>query len=262
MAKKSHNQFKNTPNQKSTSSITDNQTNFEGLKHDGKKQHNVKVPKEPFKWTNAKILALLPLLIFIVAFVFLSVDYKVQVVDPWYKAVQLVDSSRNVTDAIIKEQLIEKGGNQLKELAFKFKHPKVQFFLGYYYYQKQQWDSSLYYSRAAFKADSGSYMNPVWQDALKFYIYSAINKSANEINKNDLNGALATLLEIEHLAGDNADVFNNIGMIYSRQNKLIDAAKYFQKAYEINPKLPSVKNNLIITYKQMGNEKALEKILK
>jgi tetratricopeptide (TPR) repeat protein len=219
-------------------------------------------PKEPFQWTKGKILALIPLTLISLTFLLLSFDYGVQVVDPWYKAVQLVDSSRNVSSPVLKQQLLDKGGSQLKELSYKFKHARVQFFLGYYFYQIQQWDSATYYCRAAFKADSGATMNPVWQDALKFYIYSALNQSSVLINKNDLSNALSLLKEIELLYPENADILNDLGIVYTKQKQLPEAAKYFKMAYHNNPKHPEAKNNLMMVYQQMGDLKSLEDLQK
>jgi hypothetical protein len=118
---------------------------------------------------------------FILALVLYSLIWIVPaappVIDPWYAAVQLVDSSKKVNDPLLKEKLLTQGGNELRELVRLYPyHARVRFFLGYYYFSVDKWDSSLIEFKEAARMDSGATINPVWPDAHKLLIKAALNK--------------------------------------------------------------------------------------
>jgi tetratricopeptide (TPR) repeat protein len=48
-----------------------------------------------------------------------------------------------------------------------------------------------------------------------------------------------------------ADVYNNLGLIYSEKGLLERAAQFFEKALELNPKYTEASLNLVITYNEM-----------
>lgn len=203
------------------------------------------------------------------------------VVDPWYKAVQLVDSAANKTqDPKIKQILFNEGGNQLKELVKKHPyHARVHFFLGFYYFTTQNWDSALVELKEAAKIDSGSILNSVWPDAYDLIAKTCINKSVLYTQTGQLIEAKKILLEgykyapnqpllnrflgnvyynlkdyenaFRHLmisfsGNPNDDITANLlGILYNMKGDINNAKTYFNRALQINPNNQAAKTNLI-----------------
>ena len=57
-----------------------------------------------------------------------------------------------------------------------------------------------------------------------------------------------------------ADVFNNLGLIYSEKGMLERATGYFKKALALNPKYTEASLNLAVTYNELHDFEAAEKV--
>ena len=224
------------------------------------------------------LFTVLPLIIFIVLYTSAWILPEPQVIDPWYKAIKLIDSSKKVSDPTYKNQLIEQAGKELKQLlSLHPYHARLYYFMGYYFYHTGNWDSSIAYEKKAIKMDSGSVWNKIDIEANDLIIEAYLNKSRILATSNQIEKAKEALLEtlpykptdfnvyknlgniyfIQNLLDsatyfykqaisyktDDADIYNNIGIIASKFNKLSEARQYFEKALQINPDYKeSIKN--------------------
>ena len=83
--------------------------------------------------------------------------------------------------------------------------------------------------------------------AIKFYKDGDFKKAIDEFSR---------ILERE---GDNAEIFNNIGLCYSNLGNDEKAEEYFLKAQALNPKLPQIYVNLAdIYYKQKDFDSGIQ----
>ncbi|MFH1051742.1 MAG: tetratricopeptide repeat protein [bacterium] len=229
---------------------------------------------------NKKFLAAIPfvLAILIYACIWLFEPGE-PVVDPWFAAVKLVDSSQKATDPTLKQNLLNEGGNELRHLVkIHPYHARVRFFLGYYYFVTQNWDSSLSELKEAARLDSGSTINSVWPNAHDLISKAAINKSVLSMNQGKLQEAKQLLLDaypyypqnpllnkyignvyfnlgeyenaFRHFSvslqgnQNDADVANMLGVLYKMKGDMNNAKAYFQRALQINPNHQGAKTNL------------------
>ena len=240
------------------------------------KPEKTEIKSEP--WTRNKTMALIPFVIAVIIFMFMWFDHDVVVMDPWIKAAQMIDSSSRVQDPKLKTELLEEGGKRLKELVIKHPyHAGVHFLVGYYYLRTGQWDSTIAHQKEAFRIDSGSTINPVWTDALRFMFHAYTNKCTELLKQNKPREAVNILNEalqyqqnnpqIRKLLGNiylnlndidkavenyniclsvnpnDADIYNNFGVIASQKGQNAQAAEMFKKALSINPNHPNAKKN-------------------
>ena len=196
----------------------------------------------------------LPLIIFLLIYSSIWILPDVKLTDPWYSAVQKIDSARKVMDPAVKADLISEGGTELKALAGKFsKHARVQFFLGYYYFNIRNWDSAAYYFRRTIDLDSGAVMNPVAPEGQRFLLLSALNKSNDFVKDKDFKNALSSLENVKYLDGS-PDLNNQYGIIYQNIGDVDSAAFYYEKTLRINPNNKLAQQNLTAIYLDFGNK--------
>lgn len=236
--------------------------------------------KFEFKIKNPKFRAFIP---FAIAALFFASIWIFKpagpVIDPWYAAVKLVDSSNKVQNPQIKKNILDEGGRQLKELVKEYPfHGRIHFFLGYYYFTKRQWDSALTELKISAKMDSGATINAFWPQAHDLIIKSSINMSivsANQnkiqeseqyllsaipynpndpllnkflgsfyLNHSQIDKALIYYLKSLNANPKDAQVSNNIGLIYMQRKQIETAIPYFKRALSLNPNLAVAKDNL------------------
>ncbi len=229
---------------------------------------------------NKKFLAAIPFgLAFIIYACIWLFEPGEPVSDPWFAAVKLVDSSQKVTDPTLKQKLLNDGGYELRHLVkIHPYHARVRFFLGYYYFVTQNWDSSLSELKEAARLDSGSTINSVWPNAHDLITKVAINKSVFAMNSGNLIEAKLLLLDaypyypsnpllnkyignvyynlgeyenaFRHFSvsfqgnQNDADVVNMLGVLYKMKGDMNNATAHFQRALQINPEHPGAKVNL------------------
>lgn len=232
------------------------------------------------KVTTKVVIASLPFVITAIVWILIWIIPKGPVVvDPWYQAVKLVDSSNKVSEANLKIKLREEGGDMLKDLIKKYPfHARVQFFLGYYYFVCQKWDSALVPLKEAARIDSGASINAVWPDAHDLIAKAALNKALVMINNQQFAQAKDVLLDAYPYYPNNpflnkflgsvyfnlkedenalryslvsfngnpkdSEVANLIGVLYKTKGDMMNATSYFKRALELNPNNVMAKNNL------------------
>jgi tetratricopeptide (TPR) repeat protein len=253
--------------------ISDNKENVETQQENHKEKFEI-------NFKNKKFIASMPFVIALLIYISIWVfEPGEPVLDPWNAAIRLVDSSQKVNDINLKKDLLNKGGNELRYLALKHPyHARVRFYLGYYFFITQNWDSSMIELKEAARLDSGSTINSIWPNAHDLITKVAINKSIIYLNNGKLQEAKNTLLDAYQYYPSNpllnkylgnlyfnlgdydgafrylsisvqgepndADVINMLGVLYKMKGDLNNAKAYFQKALQINPNHPQAKVNL------------------
>jgi tetratricopeptide (TPR) repeat protein len=236
--------------------------------------------EEETKVTSNLIISSIPFIISAILWILLwIIPNGPAVVDPWYKAVKLVDSASKIQDNKIRYGILEEGGNQLRDLTLKHPyHARVHFFLGYYYFVSQKWDSALTSLKESARIDSGATINAVWPDAHDLIAKSALNKALVFIQQNQFKQAKEILLDaydyypkhpilnkflgsVNFNLGEyelalrysmisfsgnpkDSEVANLIGTLYKMKNDLVNASAYYRKAVELDPNNQTVLHNL------------------
>lgn len=194
------------------------------------------------------------LIVFLLIFILVWILPEAKMTDPWYSAVQKVDSARKVQNPTLSASLMEEGGRELKSLAAKFpKHARVQFFLGYYYFNVKNWDSAMHYFRRTVELDSGAILNPIAPEGQRFLVLSALNKSNAYLKENNLRLAYDALAPVRGIS-NSPDVFNQFGMICQAQGKLDSAFAFYEKALQINPGNKLAAQNITSILLERGNK--------
>lgn len=229
---------------------------------------------------NAKLIAAIPFGIAIIIYALIWIIKPGEpVVDPWFAAVKLVDSSNRVQDPAIKAKLMNEGGNELRRLVKLHPyHARVHYYLGYYFFLKQDWDSSMIELKEASRIDSGSTINSIWPNAHDLIVKTSVNQSliyrnagnpakAKEIlleaypyypnhpllNKHlgsvcydtqDFEGALRYFTVSLNGEPKDYDVSNMIGVLFKMKGDLNNAAAYFNKTLQLNPNHAGARMNL------------------
>lgn len=250
--------------------------------------------KFDFSFKNKKLLALIPFAVAVIIYTLVWTKVETVVQDPWYEAIMMVDSSQRVKDPQLKQQLMDKGGNKLRQLVIQHPyHARVHFFLGYYYFLAGNWDSTIIQQKEAYRIDSGSTINSVWPDAINILSNATMNKANTYLSKGQVASAKHTLLEsLRYTAGNpftnkmlgniylnlnatdsalyyynistslqpDADVLNNMGVVYLTKKDYKNAVPFLLKALELKPDNKSAKANLYNCYLSMGDKASAEKL--
>ena len=204
-------------------------------------------PNIKFEWNfrNPKFRSSLLFLIFVIFFLLVWKEPEVKSVDPWYEGYFLVDSSVKVTDPMIKKELLEKGGNKLRELVKEYPyHSKVHLLLGIYYEFAGKWDSAITEHKESMRLGAGGTINPIEQDAKRQLLICYLNKSNQQIQLAQYTEARKTLEDAIANNLNHPDVDNQIGIIFHRQAMLDSAEYYYNKVLSVNPQHQSASANL------------------
>ncbi|MFC2130425.1 tetratricopeptide repeat protein [Bacteroidota bacterium] len=225
------------------------------VKSEENKSVKSKKEKLEFTWKNSKFRAAIP---FALAFLVYALIWIVKpgepVVDPWFKAIKLVDSSKRVDDPVQRTKLMNEGGNELRRLVELHPyHARVRFFLGYYYFVKQDWDSSLFELKEAARLDSGSTINSIWPNAHELIIKAAINKSLLFRNTGNLQRAKDILLDASPYHPNNPMLNKHIGSVYFDMKEYDNAQRHFMISFNGNPKDADIANLIGVIYKMRGD---------
>lgn len=198
---------------------------------------------------------IIPIAFVTVLFLISWVDFDVDVRDPWYKAVAKVDSAARSSDPAMKNELLEEGGKELKELLNEHPyHARLYFFISYYYFQKQEWDSVIANCEVAIEKGKGALVNQVDVVAADLLGKAAINKS-NQIVQGGK--AWRDALDVMELAvyhnRNNAQLWAHTASIHTRINQLDSAINYYKGALSVNPNFEPARKNLANILFQYGN---------
>lgn len=261
-------------------SIDDTKINSERSDTEGEPNISPPVPTLPkINLNRNQILTLAAYTVAILFLGFIGKNFDVQVVDPWYTGIKLVEASRYVPDASKKKQMLDSGFKLLKtqEKLHPY-HARIKYFIGQYYYEIREPDSALYYIKTAVKQGKGGIWNSFEAEAKEMVksLYGAktskflkegkfleadslvniglvdypndlfLMKTKAKIfsaNKN-MDSSLVWFLKVNQITkSKDVEVLNNLGVIYVNKSDFQEAYKYFKTAFELNPKNKSVANN-------------------
>lgn len=82
-------------------------------------------------------------------------------------------------------------------------------------------------------------------------------KAAFEINQ--LEHALKLFQDAYRLSPNNAEVLNDIGMVYRKQGNMSEALKYYKLALEKDPRCATCQNNIGVIFSKQNNPKDAQK---
>ncbi|MDQ1266840.1 MAG: hypothetical protein QG635_1993 [Bacteroidota bacterium] len=243
---------------KSTASVKparDNGNNDNSVKEQviaRKAKSNIK-----FEWSfkNQKFRIGLPFGIILFLFLWTWTKPEVTVIDPWYSAAQLVDSSKKITDPVLSKKLLDEGGSRLKALTSKYpSHAKLHFFLGYYYLTAKKWDNAITEYIQAIHIDSGATINPVWMDAKRHLAIAVVNKNNEFMVNKDTKASMEFMNRMKPYLNDMPDYLTDMGIIYHNQGNLDSAVEFYSRSLNKDPRQDKVKQNLILAWMRMGIE--------
>ncbi len=182
------------------------------------------------QWISISVL-----IFFVVLFFLAFRENNIRIVDEWYKALHLVDSGKKSSDDVLKLKLMEQGGNQLKELVKKYPfHARVNFFLGYYYMNKDNFDSAIKYYKIAYSQDSGATINAIWREVGSSLVYCYKKKSEKATADRDFDNSLIYLKEALKYEPFEAQTNFFIGNTYLYLNMPDSALPYYLIAVKYN----------------------------
>ena len=200
-----------------------------------------------------KIAAIVIFIAAICIYLYAWTDVGDPVVDPWFAAVQLVDSSRKVDDPQLKHQLLERGGDELRYLTAKFPyHARVHFLLGYYYSTAAKWDSSIAEYKEAIRIGAGGYVNQVEFIAMDYLTNAAISWANELLQKRDFAQARKTIDEALVYKPKEAALNSMKGIIYHNLGQLDSAIACYSVSLEANPQNPDIHFNRAVAYLNKG----------
>ena len=220
------------------------------------KDSNTKPEKEKFEWSlrNKKLTAAIPFAIAVVLYLLIWTEPGEPVLDPWFEAVKLIDSSRKESDPALKKELLDKAGNDLRSLVNKHPyHARVHFLMGYYYSNTNKWDSAISEFEETIRIDSGSTINPVAPDAINQLCIAVIKKCDPSFRAKKFEEALEILRPASRFRNYNAEINVQYAMIYHYQGKLDLALKHYDKALTIKPNLSAAVRNASMIALVFGN---------
>lgn len=213
-------------------------------------------PEEKKIRDKKRAMAAIPFAIAVLIFVSAWATEPVKVVDPWYEAILLVDSSTRIKDPKLRLETREEGGQKLRELVKEHPyHARVHHLLGIYYAIAGKWDSAIVEQKIAIDKGAGGLVNQVEFAALEQLTQAAMNQSNILLQKKLNDSARALLDEVLTYNDKNGKIYFQIGTIFHRKNNIDSAIFYYNKAVKFDPKYGPAKTNLSLVYFARGNQK-------
>lgn len=264
---------KNKPSKKNSySSYTEkhavNQRKAPAKAEDAPSVKPIKAPQkieEPIQAVplSKKLVSAIPYAVAVIIFLLVWTENKTEVIDPWYAAVRLVDSSNRVTDPDEKLRILEEGGSQLRELVAEHPyHARVHFFYGYYFLTSQKWDSAIAEFAEAVRIDTLSTVNPVWFDAVNMLAVASLNKANGYLQNSKIDEAMNALQFAKLYSPNHRDVNHNIAVIFHNTGRLDSAVVYYEQALSADPNDQQIRENLSNAYFVMANRAMQERNFK
>jgi tetratricopeptide (TPR) repeat protein len=208
-------------------------------------------------------LHFLPLSISLLVFIIVwSNPLKIKVMDPWYKGAILIDSARNVMDTNQRNILMEQAGKKLAEqIRLHPYHARVHFLYGYYWFNRQNWDSVIYQQKEAIRIGAGGIVNQIEYNAQEMLNAALDNKVTPLINTGQYNEALVVLENAKTPNMINPGIDKNKGVIFSRQGNSDSALACFIRYKQSNPNDANNLANIGISYLQKNNRDSARKYI-
>jgi tetratricopeptide (TPR) repeat protein len=256
-------------------------TTQDGLAPVPQQQRNADVAEPQVKPTSRPVVRLqflMPGLMLLIFLYLLFVPGPV-VMDPWWEAAELMNSTTNMKDQAQQLATFEKAAAELKTLsALHPYHARVHHFLSVCYLNLGQLDSAIQEAKEAVRLGSGGIVNAVDGEARIVLVNATLKKAQPLIDKRDFNAAYQvlhasytsaprdkTLLvalgntclqkndndcagqyleEALKVDPQNAEMYMVLGNIAKSQGRIPKAIEYLEKAIALNPKLSEAQNSL------------------
>ena len=203
---------------------------------------------------NYPIKVFIPLFIALAIFGFVWIDVDVDLKDPWYRAASKIQKSNTIKDKTEKIEMIEEGGQELRELVAKHPyHARVHYLLGYYYVQSQKWDSAITELKIAIEKGKGGIVNQVDLEAQKMLRAPILNRTNKYLNSKQIYKARASNDEGIALSPNEPLFWLQGGMIHEQLGQTDSAMYYYEKSFNFNPNNEDTKKRLVQIYFNYGN---------
>jgi len=203
---------------------------------------------------NYPIKVFIPLFIALVIFGFVWIDIDVDLKDPWYRAAAKVQQSNSIKDKKEKLELLEEGGQELRELVAQHPyHARVHYLLGYYYVQSQKWDSAIAELKIAIEKGKGGIVNQVDLEAKNMLKAPILNRTNEYINSKQIYKARESNDEGIALNPTEPLFWLQGGMIHEQIGQTDSALIYYEKSFKLNPNNEDTKKRLVQMYFNYGN---------
>ncbi|MCL5990947.1 MAG: tetratricopeptide repeat protein [Bacteroidetes bacterium] len=213
-------------------------------------------PRIKFEWKfqNPKFRASLLFSVFVILFLLVWKEPEVKSIDPWYEGYMLVDSSMKVSEPQLKKELLNQGGDILREQVKEHPyHSKIHLLLGIYYEVTGQWDSAIAEQSESMRLGAGGTINPIEQDAKRQLLICYLNKSNHQLQLGEYANARKTIDKAISQNLNHPDLDNQIGIIFHRQELLDSAEFYYNKVLGVVPNHESASANLAMILFVRGN---------
>lgn len=177
--------------------------------------------------------------------------FNVNLKDPWYEGAQLIDSSRNVIDTNRRKVLLAEAGKILAEQVQKHPyHARVHYLYGFYWFDRQNWDSVIFQQKEAIRIGAGGIVNQVEFSAQEILNVALGNKVTALLNTGNLKEAADVLEYAKTPEMYNPGIDKFRGIIYSRQGNPDSALFCFLRYKSANPNDANNLTNIAISYNQ------------
>jgi len=185
-------------------------------------------------------------------FVFLIIwfnPFNVNLKDPWYKGAVLLDSARKEIDPNRREVLLGVAGKILSEQVQKHPyHARVHYLYGFYWFDRQNWDSVIFQQKEAIRLGAGGTVNQVEYKAQEMLNLALGNKVPALIDAGKLNEASGVLEYAKTPEMLNPSIDKYRGIIYSRQGNADSALACLLRYKIANPTDANNLANIAISY--------------
>ena len=177
--------------------------------------------------------------------------FNVNLKDPWYAGAQLIDSSRKVLDTNQRKVLLAEAGKIMAEQVQKHPyHARVHYIYGFYWFDRQNWDSAIFQQKEAIRLGAGGTVNQVEYSAQEMLNLALGNKVTGLINAGNLKEAASVLEYAKTPEMFNPGIDKYKGVIFSRQGNPDSALFCFLRYKAANPNDANNLTNIAIAYNQ------------
>ena len=177
--------------------------------------------------------------------------YNVNLKDPWYEGAILIDSARKEIDTNQRKALLVAAGKILTEQVQKHPyHARVHYLYGFYWFDRQNWDSTIFHEKEAIRLGAGGTVNQVEYNAQEILNSAIGNKVTALLNSGRLKEAADVLEYAKTPEMFNPGIDKYRGIIYSRQGNSDSALFCFLRYKEAIPNDANNLANIAISYNQ------------
>jgi len=187
-------------------------------------------------------------------FVFMIIwlnPFNVNVKDAWYEGAILLDSARKEIDTNQRRVLLGEAGKILTQQVQKHPyHARVHYLYGFYWYDRQNWDSSIFHEKEAIRLGAGGTVNQIEYNAQEILNTALGNKVTALLNSGQLKEAADAVEYAKTPEMFNPGIDKYRGIIYSRLGNADSALFCFLRYKQTNPNDANNLANIAISYNQ------------